>query len=194
MSVQDSQEWRRAHTKDIRGKGHRSKTYYTIKLVNGEEFNSPNHNCELKSGKRDDIIDYLVNTHLIEWYVCKLLGCSNLREIISGRNELAREYIQEIWVQILSISQEKWDKLYEQGKLSITAYCSGLIHHNCVSTTSGAYNKIQKYYNRNLFFQSDEMDNSYDDNDERLTADYIDINNNSQNEEVWQEIENQSLI
>ena len=96
-----------------------------------------NHIAPLASSSRDDVLDYIYRTDLVNWYTTYLL-----RKRID--DELVREYVQEIWVQLSEVSPEKWKDLYEQGKAAITAFASTIIHNNCISVNSKAYYHIKK--------------------------------------------------
>lgn len=88
-----------------------------------------------KSTKREDIIDWLINTCFIENYAIKLS---------SNDNKYLDDIIQDIYVDILSISQEKWDTITYQGFAAIRAYISGMIHRQIKSVTSPTYYKYKK--------------------------------------------------
>ena len=108
------------------------------KFIKNKWYNGwVHHSAPLKSSSRDDILDYIYRTDLVNWYVTYLLhkGIDN---------ELTKEYISEIWLQLCEISQNKWLDLYEQGKAAITAFVAGLIHNNCISVNSKAYYHIKK--------------------------------------------------
>ena len=106
---------------------------YSKKVKTGE--------IPLKSSNRDDVLIWLTKTHLIEWYVTYLLK----RDIDSCD---VKDKIQDIYLEICSVPQEKWDDLYEQGVYSISAYVSGLIHRQIVSDTSKVYMKYNRYRER----------------------------------------------
>lgn len=91
----------------------------------------------LKDGKRDTIINWLYDVHLVEWYATYLLSKSM-------DDDDTQDKIQTIWEQICMIPQDKWDYLYEQGKYSISAYVTGIIHQQLISDSSECY----KLYNR----------------------------------------------
>ena len=106
---------------------------YSKKVKTGE--------IPLNSSNRDDVLVWLTKTHLIEWYVTYLLK----RDIDSCD---VKDKIQDIYLEICSVPQEKWDDLYEQGVYSISAYVSGLIHRQIVSDTSKVYMKYNRYRER----------------------------------------------
>lgn len=125
---------------------------YSKKVKTGE--------IPLNSSNRDDVLVWLTKTHLIEWYTTYLLK----RDIDSCD---VKDKIQDIYLEICSVPQEKWDDLYEQGVYSISAYVSGLIHRQIVSDTSKVYLKYNRYRERFVtmedsfwqsFFGSDSKD------------------------------------
>lgn len=106
----------------------RRNKYYTERVLTSE--------ITLKDGKRDTILQWLYDTHLVEWYVTYLLH----RKLSSHDVE---DKIQEIYLMLAEITQEKWTELYNQGIPSVSAYAAGLIHRQIVSSSS----KIYKTYN-----------------------------------------------
>ena len=92
----------------------------------------------LKNGNRDTIVQWIYDINIVEWYTTYLLH----REITEQDVE---DKIQEIYYMICSIPQEKWDELYEQGKFSISAYVTGIVHQQIVSSTSRLYYSYNRY-------------------------------------------------
>lgn len=88
-----------------------------------------------KSTKREDIIDWLIDTCFIENYAIK---------ISSNEERDLDDIIQDIYLDILSIPQEKWDMITFQGFAAIRAYLSGMIHRQIRSTTSPTYYRYKK--------------------------------------------------
>lgn len=114
----------------------------------------------LKSGKRDDIVQWIYDINIVPWYTTYLLK----RPLNSCD---VQDKIQEIYLEVCNVTQEKWDDLYEQGAYSISAYVSGLIHRQIVSNTSKIYLKYNRYRERFVtmedsfwqsFFGSDNKD------------------------------------
>lgn len=103
------------------------------------QYPKPDYNIECKSNSKEDILQYIVDTHLVEWYATKLLK-------LPETNEEAKEYIQELYLYICEIPEDKWRDLYKQGLAAITAFVSGLIIRNCISSTSPTYKKIRGHY------------------------------------------------
>ena len=113
---------------------------------------------ELKDGDRDTIIQWLYDSELIPWYVTYLL-----------QKPYEDEYVQDtigiLWVSICEVKQEKWDYLYQQGKMSISAYVTGLIHQQVISKNSRVYNMLGKYANTQ-YTKNEEWWNNYYYNDD----------------------------
>ena len=116
-----------------------------LKKESGRNWNYDNRvltkEIPLKSGKREDILEWIVAIHLVEWYTTYLLK----RSIKQGDTA---DKIQEIYLEICKVPQEKWDDLYEQGVYSISAYISGLIHRQIISDSSTLYMKYNRYRER----------------------------------------------
>lgn len=108
---------------------HRNK-YYNEKVLTAE--------IPLQDGKRETIIQWLYDCHLVEWYSTYLL-----RLPLSGKDMMDK--IQELYLMICEVPQSKWDSLYEQGKFSISAYVTGIIHQQLISTTSSTYKRYNRY-------------------------------------------------
>ena len=120
---------------------------------------------------RDSILDELVKSGFIEWYTLQLM--SKTSGFIVQTDEEYQEYIQEIWLQICEIQEDKLIDLYNENKLK--AYVSGLIHRNVKSNTSPAYTHIRKQNNKYIRKRdadwekySDTNDISYLNNDNKL--------------------------
>lgn len=92
---------------------------------------------KLGSGDRDSIVKWVYDTHVVEWYSTYLL-----KKPIDDDLE---DKIQEIYLMICEISQDKWNELYEQGQYAISAYVTGIIHQQLLSDTSAIYYKYGKY-------------------------------------------------
>lgn len=93
---------------------------------------------KLENGDKDTIIKWIYECHIVEWYVTYLL-----KKRIDDTD--VQDKIQEIYLFICEIPQEKWDDLYAQGKFNISAYITGIVHQQIISATSVCYNKYNKY-------------------------------------------------
>ena len=110
---------------------------------------------------REKILDELVKSCFIEWYTLQLM--SKTSGFIVQTDEEYQEYIQEIWLQICEIQEDKLIDLYNENKLK--AYVSGLIHRNVKSNTSPAYTHIRKQNNKYIRKSDDDWEKYSDTND-----------------------------
>ena len=110
---------------------------------------------------REKILDELVKSCFIEWYTLQLM--SKTSGFIMQNDEEYQEYIQEIWLQICEIQEDKLIDLYTENKLK--AYISGLIHRNVKSNTSPAYTHIRKQNNKYIRKSDDDWEKYSDTND-----------------------------
>lgn len=107
------------------------------------------------------ILNELVKSCFIEWYTLQLM--SKTSGFIMQTDEEYQEYIQEIWLQICEIQEDKLIDLYTENKLK--AYISGLIHRNVKSNTSPAYTHIRKQNNKYIRKSDDDWEKYSDTND-----------------------------
>ena len=112
----------------------RKKCVYKNKYYNGFVHTSE---YPLTDSKRETIIKWLYDCHLVEWYVTYLM------ERPLGYGDVD-DYIQEIYRMICEVKQEKWDYLFNQGKLSVSAYVTGMIHQQLVSLHSELWRKYRQ--------------------------------------------------
>ena len=110
---------------------------------------------------REKILDELVKSCFIEWYTLQLM--SKTSGFIVQTDDEYQEYIQEIWLQICEIQEDKLIDLYTENKLK--AYISGLIHRNVKSNTSPAYTHIRKQNNKYIRKSDDDWEKYSDTND-----------------------------
>lgn len=97
----------------------------------------------LESSNRDVVVQWITDTHIVEWYITYLLQ----KPLDSFDME---DKVQEIYLQVCEVKQEKWDELFEQGRFSVAAYVMGIIHQQCISVKSKVY---QKYGRHNKYFK-----------------------------------------
>lgn len=102
------------------------------------KYNVKTSEIPLKSDKRDDVIEWIYATHIVEWYTTYLMKKSMDDENVADR-------IQELFLIICEIPETKWKELYTQGTYSISAYVTGIIHQQIISTNSAIYKKYGKY-------------------------------------------------
>lgn len=98
---------------------------------------------------RDETIQYIYDLGLVEGYLGKLIYQSDKEDY--------DDFLQEIWVQVCEIPEEKWEKLWAQGTKNdgakaVRGYISGLIHRNVRSKNSRLYYKIKKHYEKEIPF------------------------------------------
>lgn len=93
-----------------------------------------------KSGNRDDIIKWLYDIKIVENKTTSILKKP-------ADDEDVADLIQELYLILCEITQDKWDELYEQGDYIITAYVSSLIYQQLISDTSDIYYKYSRYKN-----------------------------------------------
>lgn len=106
-----------------------------------------------KSADRQDIIQYLIDSNFVPNYIKSLEWQEN--------KSLLEDEIQEIWLIILEIPQEIWNKLYQQNPKSIKSYVSGLIYRQIKSYKSSLFKKYKQYEKTFINF-SDEVWDIYD--------------------------------
>lgn len=108
-----------------------------------------------KSTKRDDIIEWLIHTQFIDYYIIKLIG---------NDDTSVDDVIQDIYLDILEMKQEDWDKLTRQGFAAIRAYISGMIYRQVRSSTSPTYYKYRRYnQNRSSIEDQYKLTDNYED-------------------------------
>lgn len=110
---------------------------------------------------RDIILQELTHSGFIEWYTLQLM--SRTSGFIERTDEEYQEYVQEIWLQICEIPEDKLVSLHLDKKLK--AFISGLIHRNVKSNTSPAYSHIRKQNNRYVRKTDDDWEKYSDTND-----------------------------
>lgn len=102
------------------------------------EYNVKTSEIPLKSDKRNDVIEWIYATHIVEWYTTYLLKKTLADETIADE-------VQELYLMICEIPDAKWVELYAQGQYAVSAYVTGLIHQQLISTNSKIYKKYTKY-------------------------------------------------
>ena len=91
---------------------------------------------------RDEILDYLIKSKFVESYTKKLVYPSD-------KDNLQDDYIQETWLAILEVKDEKWQEIMNNNKNSdpmygVRNFVSVIIKNTVRSTTSSAYRKLKK--------------------------------------------------
>lgn len=134
----------------------------------------------IKSGKKEDIIDYIIYTELIPNYVRKLEYWNN--------NDID-DMIQDIYLYLLEMPQDKWDKLYEQGKTAVMAYVSGVVYRSIHSANSPIYKKYKKKLKYEVKI-SEQAWNVFDETGVMLPFDESIIQTENKNDIIWRKLEN----
>ena len=93
---------------------------------------------ELVNGDKDTIIKWLYKSNLVPWYVTYIL-----EKPID--DDYVQDCIGELYLMICEIEQDKWNKLYEQGKMAVSAYVTGIIRQQVISTNSRIYKLLGKH-------------------------------------------------
>lgn len=104
--------------------------YYPYKVKTGE--------LPLTSDERDVVLKWIYDTHIVEWYTTYLIKKSMEEDGVEDR-------IQELFLMICEIPEEKWKELYAQGQYAVSAYVTGIIHQQIISGNSAIYKKYTKY-------------------------------------------------
>lgn len=91
---------------------------------------------------RDETLQYIVDLQFVEHYTQKLIYKEDLPDL--------NDFIQEIWLQLCEVADEKWSKLWSQGTKNdnakaVRGYVSGLICRNVKSTNSRLFYRLKKY-------------------------------------------------
>lgn len=91
---------------------------------------------------REEVLNYLISTNLVENYIKKIALRCDL--------EMYDDILQECWLAICEITEQKWIDLISQGSekdkyTKCRAYISGVLHRNIRSNSSRLYNKLKKH-------------------------------------------------
>lgn len=103
---------------------------------------------------KDKCINYLLKSGFVVNYVKKLMYSEDI-------DSLYEDYVQEIWLSILEIKDQTWEKLYnkrcEQDEFyDVRNFISVVIRNNVRSTTSAAYRKLKKQFTISKNLNSEE--------------------------------------
>ena len=103
---------------------------------------------ELKDGDRQTILEWIYKTNIVPWYATYILQKPY-------EDDLVQDLIGELYLIICEIKQEKWDKLYEQGKFAISGYVTGIIKQQLYSDSSAIYYKFYKHAQKEIIMDED---------------------------------------
>lgn len=88
-----------------------------------------------KSNSRNDIVDYIHETHIFEWYTTYLLS-KPLEEV--------EDIVQELYLQLLETKEERLQGLLSEGEVILRAYVVGMVVRQIKSVHSQIWRKIRK--------------------------------------------------
>ena len=91
---------------------------------------------------RDEILDYLIKSNFVTSYTKKLVYPSD-------KDNLQNDFIQEVWLQLCEVKDEKWQEIMDNNKNSdpmygVRNFVSVIIKNTVRSVTSSAYRKLKK--------------------------------------------------
>ena len=91
---------------------------------------------------REKVLKYLYDSNFVKYFVKKLMYPDEIEDLYN-------DYLQEVWVALCEISEEKWQELYNRRPnqdefYDIRNWVSVLIRNTIRSTTSSAYRKLKK--------------------------------------------------
>ena len=97
--------------------------------------------------EKNEIIQYIHDLNFVDSYVRKLANSTHWPQI--------EDCIQEIYLQLLEVPQDKWDNLLSQGTKTdsfkaVRGYISGVIYRNIKSLNSRLYYKLFKHNEREI--------------------------------------------
>lgn len=115
---------------------------------------------EPKSYDYKGIIQWLVDSSWVENYIRKVKG---------PFFPYTDDFIQEVWLQILSVPQEKIVNAFQLSKPRLVAYLKCIINNNITSTSSPTYRHIQAYHTRHLSLSDVQWNNL----DANIPDDYV---------------------
>lgn len=91
---------------------------------------------------REKVLKYLYDCGYVKYYVKKLMYPEDIEDLYN-------DFLQEVWVALCEISEEKWQELYNKRPnldefYDVRNWVSVLIRNTIRSTTSSAYRKLKK--------------------------------------------------
>lgn len=96
---------------------------------------------------REEILQYIYDLQFVPNYIKKLANSSDW--------EIIDDEIQDIWLQLCEVKEEKWAKLLDQGTKNdsfkaVRGFVSGLIYRNIKSLNSRLYYRLKKHKEKEL--------------------------------------------
>ena len=114
-----------------------------------------NNDCRPTSSNVTDIVQWVYDTHLVEYYVTYHLKADE-------QDSMVKDYCQEIYLQLCEVDQKKWDELYVQGITALRSFVCYIIKVNNVSDTGIAYRKIKRATKNWISYEQFDDVTSYD--------------------------------
>jgi len=121
--------------------------FYDKKVLTGE--------LKLESSDRNDIVQWIYDTHLVEWYTTYLLKQPLDAEDVEDK-------IQEIFVELCEIPQQRWNEIYLQGQYAVSAFVTGVIHQQIISVNSHIWKKYGKHHEKEVIMDENFWEDYYD--------------------------------
>lgn len=98
---------------------------------------------------KNEILEELYATEYVDRYTRQI--CVN--------NEYVEDFIQEVWLIVCDLPEERLQKWYREGGINqIRRVVGGIINRTARSTTSGAYYKLVKKDIKNIQIKMDNDD------------------------------------
>lgn len=96
---------------------------------------------------RDEILQYIYDLQFVPNYVRKLANSEDW--------SILNDEIQDIWLQLCEVKDEKWQTLLAQGTKTdsfkaVRGYVSGLVYRNVKSKNSKVYYHLKKHSEREM--------------------------------------------
>ena len=96
---------------------------------------------------RNEVLQYIFHLQFVQNYTRKLANSDDW--------DLIEDIIQDIFLQLCEVSEEKWQNLLNQGTKNdsfkaVRGYVSGLVYRNVKSKNSKVYYHLKKYSEREI--------------------------------------------
>ena len=122
--------------------------------------------------------DPLTYEKLIKWLIQTKWVEGRVRSVMSPLDKIYEEdYIQEIWVQILSVPHDKLLSIYHKGKGKFVNYIKSIIANNCYSVSSPLYKKIRECRKGEIYLEDGQWTNLMDSGDVDIEIHFPQVKN-----------------
>ena len=96
---------------------------------------------------REEVLQYIFDIQFVQNYTRKLANSDDW--------DIIEDIIQDIFLQLCEVSEEKWQNLLNQGTKNdsfkaVRGYVSGLVYRNVKSKNSKVYYHLKKHSEREL--------------------------------------------